>query len=63
MFEFKINLMIGLIMMTDHWLVGVDIGGTTIKIAFINSDGEILEKWEIETDVRENGQCIPIRGF
>jgi glucokinase len=36
--------------MTDKWLVGVDLGGTTIKMAFINLDGEMIDKWEIPTD-------------
>lgn len=34
----------------NKWLVGVDLGGTTIKVAFISMDGEIIEKWEIPTD-------------
>ena len=33
--------------MEEKWLVGVDLGGTTIKLAFINVYGEILHKWEI----------------
>ncbi|MGM0874255.1 MAG: ROK family glucokinase [Bacillota bacterium] len=36
--------------MNDQWLVGIDLGGTTIKMAFINNYGEIEEKWEIPTD-------------
>ncbi|MCD7033113.1 ROK family glucokinase [Metabacillus sp. GX 13764] len=36
--------------MADQWLVGVDLGGTTIKIAFISLYGEIIVKWEIPTD-------------
>ncbi|MDQ0231976.1 ROK family glucokinase [Metabacillus malikii] len=36
--------------MNEQWLVGVDLGGTTIKMAFINYYGEIIEKWEIPTD-------------
>ncbi|WP_338451636.1 ROK family glucokinase [Niallia oryzisoli] len=44
--------------MTEKWLVGVDIGGTTIKIAFINADGEIIEKWEIPTDNSNEGNNI-----
>ena len=30
--------------MQDKWIVGVDLGGTTTKLAFINMDGEILYK-------------------
>ncbi|KKI88618.1 glucokinase [Bacillus sp. SA1-12] len=36
--------------MNEQWLVGIDLGGTTIKMAFINYYGEIVEKWEIPTD-------------
>ena len=37
--------------MTNSWLVGADIGGTTIKLAFITLEGEIVTKWEIpDTD-------------
>ena len=37
---------------------GVDLGGTTVKIAFFDQDGNMLSKWEIPT-VRENdGQQI-----
>jgi len=39
----------------DKWLVGVDLGGTTIKLAFINFDGEIQQKWEIHTDISDQG--------
>ncbi|MBE6934429.1 MAG: ROK family protein [Ruminococcaceae bacterium] len=35
---------------------GVDIGGTTVKIAFFDLDGKLLSKWEIPT-VIENGGC------
>ncbi|AZB44903.1 ROK family glucokinase [Bacillus sp. FJAT-42376] len=36
--------------MSEKWLVGVDLGGTTIKMAFISLYGELIEKWEIPTD-------------
>ncbi|MGD6847234.1 ROK family glucokinase [Rossellomorea aquimaris] len=44
--------------MTEKWLVGVDLGGTTTKIAFLNKYGELLHKWEIPTDKSENGKNI-----
>lgn len=43
----------------EKWLVGVDIGGTTIKMAFISLEGEIINKWEIPTDISQKGQFIP----
>ncbi|MFD1170430.1 ROK family glucokinase [Oceanobacillus caeni] len=39
-------------------LVGVDIGGTTIKLGFINLKGTIIEKWEIPTNTANNGSAI-----
>ncbi|MEB1809314.1 MAG: ROK family glucokinase [Bacillaceae bacterium] len=45
--------------MEERWLVGVDIGGTTIKLAFVTEDGELVTKWEIPTDKSENGHRIP----
>ncbi|MDG2703357.1 ROK family glucokinase, partial [Vibrio parahaemolyticus] len=44
--------------MTGDWFVGVDLGGTTIKLAFINLYGEIQHKWEIPTD--KSGQTITV---
>lgn len=39
---------------------GIDLGGTTVKIAYFNEKGEMLHKWEIPT-VTENGgaQILP----
>lgn len=45
-------------MVSEQWIVGVDLGGTTTKIAFINLNGEILQKWEIPTDNANEGQNI-----
>jgi len=39
-------------------LTGVDIGGTTVKIGFITKSGEIIEKWEIPTDLSNDGAHI-----
>jgi glucokinase len=44
--------------MAEKWLIGVDLGGTTTKIAFFNFYGEILHKWEIPTDVSNEGKHI-----
>ncbi|WP_226618330.1 ROK family glucokinase [Cytobacillus firmus] len=46
--------------MAEKWLVGVDLGGTTTKLAFINYYGEIMHKWEIPTDNSEEGKNITI---
>ena len=48
---------------------GVDLGGTTVKIAYFQEDGTMLEKWEIPTDTTDGGKRIlpdiaaSIRGF
>ena len=42
----------------EQWLVGVDLGGTTVKLAFVSIYGEIICKWEIPTDKSENGKYI-----
>ena len=39
---------------------GVDLGGTTVKIAFFDETGIMLDKWEIPTVTRDNGiQILP----
>lgn len=37
---------------------GVDIGGTTIKMGFFETIGELIEKWEIPTRTEDNGVNI-----
>jgi len=37
---------------------GVDLGGTTVKIAFFDTEGTMLDKWEIPTRTQENGKHI-----
>ena len=37
---------------------GVDIGGTTVKLAFFSEAGELLDKWEIPTRTQEEGRHI-----
>ncbi|KIL45990.1 ROK family glucokinase [Jeotgalibacillus campisalis] len=41
--------------MMDKLIIGVDIGGTTIKMALIQESGEIVEKWVITTNTKSNG--------
>ena len=39
---------------------GVDLGGTTVKIAFFDEKGTLLEKWEIPTVISNGGaQILP----
>lgn len=37
---------------------GVDIGGTTIKMGFFETTGNLLDKWEIKTDTEDGGSNI-----
>jgi len=37
---------------------GIDIGGTTIKCGLFDSDGSLLDKWEIKTRTMEKGKHI-----
>ena len=37
---------------------GVDLGGTTVKIAYFDETGTMLHKWEIPTDRSESGKNI-----
>lgn len=39
-------------------LIGVDLGGTTAKIAILTTDGKIEEKWSVETDISDEGSHI-----
>ena len=39
-------------------IFGVDIGGTNIKIGRFDSDGELLEKWSVKTDLSDCGKKI-----
>lgn len=38
--------------------LGIDIGGTTVKLGLFNIEGELLYKWEIETRKIDNGKYI-----
>ncbi|MCI8665273.1 MAG: ROK family glucokinase [Dorea sp.] len=37
---------------------GVDIGGTTVKLGLFQTDGELLDKWEIKTRTENKGEAI-----
>uniref|UniRef100_UPI004056948E ROK family glucokinase n=1 Tax=Agathobacter sp. TaxID=2021311 RepID=UPI004056948E len=37
---------------------GVDIGGTTIKMGFFETSGNLLDKWEIKTNTEDGGSSI-----
>ncbi|MEC5422255.1 ROK family glucokinase [Virgibacillus sp. C22-A2] len=39
-------------------IIGIDIGGTTVKIGMITNNGEIIDKWEIPTNTTNSGKSI-----
>lgn len=38
--------------------IGIDIGGTTVKLGIFKTDGSLLEKWEVPTRKEEGGRYI-----
>lgn len=42
----------------SKYCFGVDVGGTTVKMGLFNSDGDLLDKWEITTMTADNGKAI-----
>ncbi len=41
-----------------NYVVGVDVGGTTVKMGLFTIDGEVLDKWEIKTRTENGGEAI-----
>lgn len=39
-------------------IIGIDLGGTSIKFAILTQEGEIQEKWSIKTNILDNGSHI-----
>ena len=37
---------------------GIDLGGTTVKLAYLNENGDMLDKWEIPTVTADGGKQI-----
>ena len=37
---------------------GVDVGGTSVKMGFFETDGKLLDKWEIRTNTNDKGKEI-----
>lgn len=42
----------------SSYAVGVDIGGTTVKLGLFRADGTVLDKWEIPTDTQDGGSRV-----
>ena len=41
-----------------RYCFGVDIGGTTVKIGLFETNGKIVDKWEIKTRTENHGSAI-----
>lgn len=39
-------------------IIGIDIGGTAVKMGTINNNGKVLKKWEIPTNISDSGKSI-----
>lgn len=39
-------------------ILGIDLGGTSVKLAILTEEGEIQQKWSIETDTLDGGKQI-----
>lgn len=44
--------------MMDKKLLGIDLGGTTVKFAILTQNGEIQQKWSIDTNILDEGTHI-----
>ena len=42
----------------SQYVFGVDIGGTTVKLGYFDTEGNVLDKWEIPTRKADNGSRI-----
>lgn len=41
-----------------NYAIGVDVGGTTVKMGIFKTDGNLVDKWEIPTRTEEGGRHI-----
>lgn len=37
---------------------GIDVGGTTVKLGLLSTDGELLDKWEVKTRTEDGGKNV-----
>ncbi|GAA3024487.1 ROK family glucokinase [Tetragenococcus solitarius] len=44
--------------MADKKIMGIDLGGTTVKFAILTTEGEIQQKWSIKTNILDEGSHI-----
>ncbi|MEC9484387.1 MAG: ROK family glucokinase [Candidatus Izemoplasma sp.] len=41
-----------------QWIIGIDVGGTTVKIGKFSRIGDLIKKWEIPTNTSNHGSHI-----
>lgn len=44
--------------MEDKKIIGIDLGGTSVKFAVVSTKGELIDKWNILTDIKDEGSRI-----
>lgn len=44
--------------MTASKIIGIDLGGTSIKFGILTLTGEVQDKWSIPTNILEDGKHI-----
>ncbi|MDN6141019.1 MAG: ROK family protein, partial [Tetragenococcus halophilus] len=44
--------------MAEEKIMGIDLGGTTVKFAILTTEGEIQQKWSIQTNTLDEGSHI-----
>lgn len=45
-------------LVVNRKLIGIDLGGTTVKFGILSEKGEIQQKWSIETNINDEGTHI-----
>ncbi|ABP89798.1 Transcriptional regulator/sugar kinase [Streptococcus suis 05ZYH33] len=46
------------VMIMSKKIIGIDLGGTSVKLAILTTEGEIQEKWSIKTNILDDGSHI-----
>ena len=41
-----------------QYAIGIDVGGTSVKLGIVNTEGKITESWEIPTRTEDGGKNI-----
>ena len=44
--------------MEDKKIIGIDLGGTSVKFAVVSTEGSLLNQWSIPTDISDHGSHI-----